>query len=158
MGAVESVVAQSAREWPLMTNPSELLRLAERCEAATGADRELDALILEALGYEVKRDHGRMGFAVRGEGPVRYLQGTHWQSFGRYTTSIDAAMELVPEGATPALSRHRGSARGSAHITRDTDGRSLGICHSAATPALALAAAALRARAALATPAVKEEG
>ena len=58
-------------------NRTTLLALAERVEAATGADRELDAAILAAC------------WDCRGKptdlGP-------------RYTASLDAAMSLVPSG------------------------------------------------------------
>jgi hypothetical protein len=56
-----------------------LLALAERCEAATGPDRELDKAIFDALPFDAL-PKGIEGIA-------------------RYTASLDAAMTLVPEGA-----------------------------------------------------------
>jgi hypothetical protein len=103
--------------------------LAERCEQATGPDRELDAAILAA----VNDGHGHVTF----ETP-------------RYTASLDAAMTLVPEGAQVLLSSINPekeavdgrwhSIAGDPEATEDTS--------SGVTPALALCAAALRARAA----------
>jgi hypothetical protein len=69
-----------------------LLELAARCEAATGPDRELDALIYRALA----------GFPT-----------DHWYRYGEthladdrvpaVTASLDAAMTLIPEGWDGAL-------------------------------------------------------
>lgn len=108
----------------------ELLALAERCEQATGPDRELDAAI-----------HAEM--AKLG-----------WQSFGSlldFTACIDAAMTLRPEEMDWSLGQAMGF-RAVAHLWM------MGLTNSsrclAATPALALTAAALRARAA--TPAQGE--
>ena len=57
-----------------------LRSLIERLEAATEGSRELDYAIAETIGRET----------------VRAMQGTFapW----KYTTSIDAALKLVPEG------------------------------------------------------------
>lgn len=95
---------------------NKLTELAARCEAATGPDRELDALIESAIP--------RFGLY-------------------RYTASIDAAMTLVPEGWTWGVFDD-----GTAWVWPD-ERRDLltGKQAKAATPALALCAATLRARA-----------
>jgi hypothetical protein len=135
-----------------------MIELAERCEKASGPDRELDCLILEALGYEVKRDHARPGQVVRGFGLLRYIGGTHWCTFNRYTASLDAAMTLIPKGWRlwtgdfSVEGRFNWMLKGPlAPWTDPEDGRETiapqygnGI---GSTPALALCAAALRARA-----------
>ena len=114
----------------------ELMRLAERCEAAMGPDRELDALIQ---------------MAVRKREPL--LQADRLPMKPRhFTASLDAAMTLVPEGWTAwELRSRRRLTRFTAEISRlcddidDADGELI-ECGNAATPALALCAAALRAR------------
>lgn len=91
--------------------------LIERLEKATGSDRELDAEIMMA----------------------RYAGGK-WPSgqVRRYTDTIDCALKLVPEGWR-SLRFER---------TRSTYGCFLdGIDTNAATPAIALCIAALKAHA-----------
>jgi hypothetical protein len=96
-----------------------LLELAERCEKATGPDVDLDLDISEATG-------GWKALAT-------------WKGVS-YTASLDAAMTLVPDGQNFNLFWRAEEGAGFAGV----DGSST----KAATPALALCAAALRARAA----------
>ena len=68
-----------------------LNELAERCEKATGPDRELDAAIAKALGLP----HGRETGWSNSE------NGDYWvvdECAKPFTASLDAAMMLVPEG------------------------------------------------------------
>lgn len=129
-----------------MTTESELIALAERCEAATGPDRELDEAIAVLVGKDSRTGPIHPSLAPRG-----YYDGPS------YTASIDAALSLVPEGFSWAV----GSAEDGGHATvskmpEDDEAYSGGrlpapevMTHGyAATPALALTAAALRARAA----------
>lgn len=116
-----------------MTTPSPtvLLDLAERCERATGPDRELDYELAMVAGYT------EIGHRV-----YRDPQGKYYGSAPYYTRSIDAAMTLVPEGAEWECGTAHLVNRGWANvITRDRESKG-----KAATPALALCAAALRAR------------
>jgi hypothetical protein len=96
-----------------------LLELADRCEDATGPDGSLDKEIAKA----------RYGDGIR---PPKVA----------FTASLDAAMALVPESIelTLDISKPRSTAQlfGSDPLSSATG----------ATPALALCAAALRARAA----------
>lgn len=97
----------------------DLLRLAERVEAAEGPDRELDREICLAL---------RSG---------------RWISPGAvpaYTSSLDAAMTLVPEGCGIAIFWFSLDRIAEAQVGGDRKMKG-------ATTALALTAAALRARA-----------
>lgn len=102
-----------------------LLDLARRVEQATGADNADNAdsrLALFALGAEVMRACGQ---DYRGVNPL---------------FSLDAAAALVPEGWTGTVHLD-----GKAMLYRDD--REPYVAGLAATPALALTAAALRARA-----------
>jgi hypothetical protein len=76
-----------------MTAPTALDALADRCEAATGADRELDAL---AFGLCVALP--RTGFICADERPG--APGGIADHVPRYSASLDAAMTLVPEGCS----------------------------------------------------------
>src|SRR5690606_10066964 len=90
---------------------SDLLALAERCEAATGPHRELDALIWCALNGKRYKDHFPVEFGggqalghtrVEFTEPPRRTRLVSGQHCGGdalpYTASLDAAMTLVPEG------------------------------------------------------------
>ena len=111
-----------------MTRAETLTVLAERVDAATGPDRGIDLAIYRTHFDEPDR------FGTTASGKVQSLVPA-------YTASLDAAMSLVPEGcwaegslASPAaLEIH-------APMTYDPLGQA-----QAATPALALTAACLRA-------------
>jgi hypothetical protein len=116
---------------------TDLEQLALRCEGASGPDRELDALIfastLDLTNTRIASIEDWAAEAVRGK----------W-NWPRYTASIDAAMTLVPEGwVTFLASEDRHSRRWKWHL------RCAGVNAEARSvpPALALTAAALRARA-----------
>ena len=128
-----------------------LLELAERVEALDGPDREVDALV------------GRYKAAdFLGTLPADPQYGC-----ARYTASIDAAMQLKPEGWVietlsywPKHSDGEDSNIGARVSLFECSEGNLGIGHynddlqessTAATPALALTAASLRARAAMET-------
>jgi hypothetical protein len=114
----------------------ELVKLAERCEAASGPDRELDREIALTFGHpwDYAADWGPRGH----DRPTAFP----------YTASIDAAMTLVPEGPGRgcfAMSRDRFKRT---HCSVWTDAEfNRKVISAGATPALALCAAALRARA-----------
>jgi hypothetical protein len=104
-------------------NKDELLALAERVEALTGPNFAVEQQVHAALG----------GDTLVVSKP--------------FTASLDAAMSLVPEGCMAAIVRFsNGTGRANLHKGADVGGE--GIDARAATPALALTAAALRARAA----------
>jgi hypothetical protein len=126
-----------------MTN---LTTLADRVEAAERGDWELDSDIHSLISPDRKHP---------------YLVGTHIDdthpsgrpySAPAYTASIDAAMTLVPEGWTYVSIEFCARGMPGQHcrvsierlITEHDDEREYGY---AATPALALCAAALRAQA-----------
>lgn len=68
-----------------MTTAQQWLDLAERIEAATGADREIDLAIARLRGVT---------FLKRNLGDTANYETTYWE----YTASLDAAMTLVPDG------------------------------------------------------------
>jgi hypothetical protein len=109
-----------------------LLDLAERCEKAEGPDRKLNRDIAQAVEGEVY--------------PA-------WSIFNssRYTASVDAALTLVPEGYLLGLTNVADGAapdfsKATALVARLPDEQTQPAV--AASMALAICAAALRARAA----------
>lgn len=103
---------------------SALIKLAERVEAATGSSFLLEQEIADAVGHNPRA------------------------RLPNYTASLDAAVTLVPEGLCVRLFIHPDEAH--ADIYRAHSSRGLiAEAEQAATPALALTAAALRARAAV---------
>ena len=137
-GAVHESAARQgdAQSTPGTPNPhrgphmnNDMISLAERCEAAAGGDRELDRAIRDAV-FQPCMNNG-----------------------AEYTASIDAAMTLVPDGWDWAVGTGRKQ-----HMTENgkrpwawcAPGQNFAMPQDlplAATPALALCAASLRARA-----------
>jgi hypothetical protein len=111
---------------------ADVIALAERVERAAGADRELDAEIAVAVTPGMFCDGGYVGFT--GAGDMRPPPA--------YTASLDAAAALVPAGCGYQL-RRSPNGRTVAYLW---DGKGFwSPTVVAATPALALTAAALRA-------------
>jgi hypothetical protein len=110
------------------------LELAERCEAATGPDRELDTEIY----ITVKPD---------GNAPWGTLVAASRHPDRGFTASLDAAMSLVPEGVIEwHAGKHFKSENGAAYILAPWSRDPFYVV--GATPALALTAACLRSHAA----------
>ncbi len=137
-----------------------LMDLADRVEKAQGADRELDAAIFVALtpeAYGVERrpldgliDNDTAGWLLRWDPPRRWSDS--WRPILRYTASLDAALSLVPEGWRWSLDHTQNPPYrdcGRATLYAPGDGWTPADVSEiyGATPALALCAAALRARA-----------
>jgi len=122
-----------------MASEAELLALASRVEAASRPDRELDALVNAACCIGTIPCEQYPTIEAWASSALRH----NW-NFPRYTASLDAAMTLVPEGdwAEGSLSSP-GQLEIHGPCTFDPIGKGW-----AATPALALTAACLRARAA----------
>jgi hypothetical protein len=128
-----------------MTNKT-LLALAERCEKAEGPDHVLDAEIACAIhGYTMHED------SDPSKGIFAFWEGEPWKSvcgncssWAEWTASLEAAMTLVPEGwdGQVQFGRFPGAWVGPPDRAEAAD------FNACATPALALTAAALRARAA----------
>lgn len=126
-----------------------LLELAERCEAAAGPDRELDQDIALALGWSPipnpTKAGGLVGRWTQPDGTMSGMEGPP-----QWTASLDAALSLVPEGFDWTLGRTNGGLT----IHAEVGGHGGDFMRFAESPALALCAAALRARST--TPNTKE--
>ena len=117
-----------------MTDLNELAKRVEAGEAGLPIHKE----ILAALGY-----------TWRGLG-YWYRDDSHqWKGLTGFTTSFDAAMLLVPEGWVVALTIYHDCATVTLSDDRVHPVRLPCVLAEAATPALALTAAALRSRAAM---------
>jgi hypothetical protein len=149
---------------------SDLLKLAERCETATGPDRELDALIWCALNGKKYIGHHQAYAAYRSHSPETQVEFTEPPKRERLvstgkalphaqpvTASLDAAMTLVPwekldaRGFYFVLDRDYQSGRWIARFDQAGDECGHGETYIAEgnTAALALCAAALKARASM---------
>ena len=126
------------------------MKLSDQVEAATGPDRELDRAIIDAISTDYN-------FGTRSSG-LTYGKAwdqcpyEEWTVDGGvvghapdYTASIDAAMTLVPEG-WQMIDGQDVPERSFRRLTLNKGGFSPYFQGLAATPALALCAAALRAR------------
>lgn len=137
----------------------ELENLAARVEALSGPDREVDALIHFLMNAKwvgripswpptkVCRPAMERGLSMHIEGDG-YFYG---DEVPPYTTSIDAAMTLVPDGNDVQVHLYFGREGEGAAIVSPLKRINLPRVF-AATPALALCVAALRARSASMTP------
>ena len=112
-----------------MTDPTTLLALADRCEQAAGPDAGLDLAIWKALSEMPGFKH---------PSPI-------WRF--DVTESLDAAVTLVPEGWKWEIYSD-GAALLFVSPRHIDETQRNAVCRNTATPALALCAAALRARAA----------
>ncbi len=118
---------------------TDLISLAERCEQAKGPDRDIDCWIENTLGLAKFERDPRVGF---GDADYNRIEPKP------FTASLDAAMSLVPKGLRWCVDTCGGDKVYSFvediyDFSAETD------CHkaNALSPALALCAAALRARA-----------
>lgn len=122
-----------------MPKAEEIMELARRCEEAKGPDRELDCAIAVALE---RTNEGGSGFHRTFSDDSVFEQVRALA----FTASLDAAMSLVPEGLDWIISSINPD-------SEETDGRFWALvghpdetadASGAATPALALTAAALK--------------
>lgn len=123
-----------------------LLDLIQKIKGATGPDRELDAAIAVAITPTRSTDDDLIYAKARDPGndathPGHYFlqsrSGASCQTAPHYTSSIDSALTLVPEGSSVHLHILHGSAQAEVGIGN------VGID---SPPALALCIAALQAR------------
>jgi hypothetical protein len=137
----------------------ELVALANRCERALGPDRELDARIVEALGYRRTVEREGKVWRYYGSGPLGNIERLAKATLPRYTASLDAAMTLIePDWAFSidngpchwiCLGEEKPMGRCDIKYPKpDYDGEGdswITVRAIAATPALALCAASLKA-------------
>ena len=134
-----------------MTKSEQFEALALRCEQATRPDRELDLAIWRAVTGEPWCWHvdfpaqtvitwDRYGVEAAGNPIV---------SLDELTASLDAALTLVPEGMRPSVGQnvHHGYWHAFVQSIVDSTPHQLGGAVSNTSGALALCAAAIRARA-----------
>jgi hypothetical protein len=139
-----------------MTTKAEWIALAERCEKATGSDREIDAAVMAALRF-VK--HG--WFEHDGAKEWHWaIEGTGVFFKGRLTASLDAITALIERELPDYHWRIQGGRKDTgwtqmsgdprayikakaSRLVQHTDGKD----GEAATPAIALCAAFCRAMA-----------
>lgn len=129
--------------------------IAERIEALEGPCREMEAEIYSARNPHMKPVTPVAKYRGRFFDPSKttniaaqsyHISGGATGIAPRYTTSLDAAMTLVPEGWLPIIDCTYIRPEVELHPTDESSfgqGRRFG---KAATPALALCAAALRAQ------------
>lgn len=137
---------------------ADLLAVAEACEAAPRASKALNRDIARAVGWgyqtpsEGRRKHPSWFHPddCRNGSPVLdSLHGTDvWREPSDYAGSVDAAMSLLPDGMKLVLDTHHMIATVYEYwpITSPEDQGFASYQAEAATPALAIVAAALRAR------------
>jgi len=132
-----------------VTNRERLIALAEECERAEGPSRELDRKIFEAA-TGLSASYQALGFS--GKSVTRHMDTP------RYSASIDAALTLVPADLwwLQNLIERRSSIIFAGETHAPLGGFNCALQHVdggrltsgfAKTPALALCAAALKARA-----------
>ena len=106
----------------------------ERLEKATGPCRELDKAILLALGYSWRG----MAYWFRDDSHA-------WEGNTHFTVSIDAALTLRPDGALYAIETYDSNGIYPEHVRASAWVQGAARAF-AATPALAICIAALKAR------------
>jgi hypothetical protein len=139
---------------------SDLLALAERVEAASGPDRELDVAIWRGItpNHEALRKRWA-GSWTHADVQARKEAACELKNAPDFTASLDAAMTLVPEGWCWAVRNGLSTAyaeMADEPFIETAHEKATGVDSCARSPALALTAAALRARAA-STPSLNAE-
>lgn len=127
-----------------------MVELAERCEQATGADRDIDVAIVEAIGWR------RRGGFWLGEYWERGTKRIWFNQIPPLTASVEMAFALKEDGQGYDLHSEYGDEKAPGSHTYALTGRHVARIYTpahgsfestAASPALAFTAASLRARA-----------
>ena len=124
--------------------------LIAKLEAAETGSREFDAEIAEHLGHEITWSLGGYTTDANGGPTIHWKAPHHYAGMKEpcpsYTTSIDAALTLVPEGWTPTIMKWSPGPWGIWVAMSRKTGHSALSEAAANTEALALCIAALKAR------------
>lgn len=127
---------------------SDIRAVIARLEAATEGSRELDGDIYEALGYRVKRSPDvPKGWRHRTTRAWAFLRDSRWESIRHLTTSLDAALTLVPEGYSWEIAHSPYGNASRATVWDSRAGLTPGFSSHHKDEILAACIAALRARA-----------
>lgn len=130
---------------------TDILELAANVEALDGPDREVDALIWAFIDpQEHDRRCSFSGMKYAGHVHTKAEKTAHIKRLAEYnapafTASLDAAMMLVPEGRQLSMETYDSNGIYPAHVRASAWVQGAKRCF-AANPALALVAAALRAK------------
>ncbi len=129
-----------------MTDRTTLLALAERCEQAAESDRELDVAIARALDWKplYRDDYSKWWPPAAVADAREKKRSILHHPLPAFTASLDAAIALVPEGWT--WGKFFGGSAECVSISGPSILFERGLNDK---PALAICAAALRARAAM---------
>lgn len=120
-----------------------LLELADRIEASSNPDRGIDVAIVRALHPDI----GRYAPHCKGEEAIFWEDPYRKQPAPMFTSSIDDAIKLVPEGFHFCICAD--GRPGFANVHKLEGGEGPTNFSTAATPPMAVCAAALRAHDAL---------
>ncbi len=135
-----------------MSTNETLIALADRVETLDGPDRSVDIEIwATCVANQQQLNLVQIGRSLHGDSEANF-RADRMSDGRRYTGSLDDALSLVPERWTPRQMNFSAPCADNRKWTLNLfGGKEGGRCgHSeAATPALALTAAALRARAML---------
>lgn len=128
----------------MMSDPTDAIDLIARTQKATGPDRELDLEILNYDGRQppwiwLDRASGTITREQYGPGAA----GNPVASLECFTGSVDAALTLIPDGYAWRLDQALSDAGDKTLAWASVEGFH---ANRVATPALALCAAALKAR------------
>lgn len=119
-------------------------KLSERVERLEGPDREIDFAIGEVVMC-LRHVGAGLYDTDSPSGPYYSEDGGDYPAYPHYTASLDAAMSLVPEGWNCAVFRRQDWKQQNAQVWH-SEQRGSTNHGDAATPAIALCAAALKAR------------
>lgn len=126
--------------------------LIAKLEDATEGSRELDAEISAAIGNVVEPCGANDWAVLYGtkivEGSEGRLEDEDWRELEHYTTSLDAALTLVPEGYLWQIKQAVQCCALVWALEVDYDDHPVPTGYSTTHPALALTIAALKARSA----------
>lgn len=124
-----------------MSEQANLLKLAEACEQSRGPDRKLDVAIVYALHPNI----GPYEPHCSGEEPIFWRDPYRKQRCPKFTSSIDAAIKLIPNEWTRSVDATEPMSGIDVRLYDESGDSGLIADGSSKLEALAICAAALRA-------------